>query len=155
MTNEVYLKIAAGVLATVGFGIIFRIKPKLLPFIALNGLIACEIYFVLTDLIGGSFFPNLIAAFAVAALSEAYAIIMKAPSTVFLLAGSIALVPGGTLYYTMSNLINQNYEASLQNLLITVKVGVAIGGGIIAASFIRYLFSLLNKFNKSKNRAGN
>ncbi len=137
------IKTIAGVISTVGFAIIFRLKPSRLPFAALDGLIACVSYFVLTELIGGDFLPNAIAAFLTAFAAEIFARICKAPTTIFLLPGCIALVPGGTLYYSMSNLLSQNYVEASKYLLITIEIGVAIGAGIIIASILRLAF---NKF---------
>ena len=131
------IKIIAGVISTVGFAIIFRLKPSHWVFAAVDGLVACVCYFAFTELIGGVFWPNALAALLTAFLAEIFARICKAPSTVFLLPGCIALVPGGTLYYTMSNFLSENYSEASEYLLVTVEVGVAIGGGIILASILR------------------
>ncbi len=139
------MKIIAGVVSTVGFAIIFRLKPSHWAFAAIDGLVACVAYFAFTDLIDGVFWPNALAALMTAFWAEIFARICKAPSTVFLLPGCIALVPGGTLYYTMSNFLSGNYSEASQNLLITVEVGVAIGGGIIFASILRFaVFKLID-----------
>ena len=143
------IKIIAGVLSTVGFAIIFRLKPSRLPFAALDGLIACVSYFAMTELMGGDFWPNAIAAFLTAFGAEIFARICKAPATIFLFPGCIALVPGGTLYYSMSNLLSQNYVEAGKHLLTTVVVGVAIGAGIILASLLRIvMFKMIKKFKK-------
>ncbi len=131
------IKIIAGVISTVGFAIIFRLKPSHWLFAAVDGLIASLCYFAFSELIDGVFWPNALAALLTAFFAEIFARICKAPTTVFLLPGCIALVPGGTLYYTMSNFLSENYTAASENLLITVEVGVAIGGGIILASILR------------------
>ena len=131
------IKIIAGVISTVGFAIIFRLKPSHWVFAAVDGLVACVCYFAFTELIGGVFWPNALAALLTAFLAEIFARICKAPSTVFLLPGCIALVPGGTLYYTMSNFLSEKYSEASEYLLVTVEVGVAIGGGIILASILR------------------
>ena len=89
-------------------------------------------------------------AFLTAFAAEIFARVFKAPTTVFLLPGCIALVPGGTLYYTMNNLLSQNYVEAGKYLLTTVVVGVAIGAGIILASLLRIVvFKVIFK-NKSK-----
>lgn len=140
------IKTIAGVVSTVGFAIIFRLKPSRLPFAAFDGLIACVSYFALTELIGGDFLPNAIAAFFTAFAAEIFARICKAPTTVFLLPGCIALVPGGTLYYATSNFLSQNYVDAAKYLLTTVEVGVAIGAGIILASLLKIvLFKVIFK----------
>ena len=143
------IKIIAGVISTVGFALIFRLKPSRLPFAALDGLIACLSYFAFTELIGGDFLPNALAAFLTAFAAEIFARICKAPATIFLLPGCIALVPGGTLYYSMSNLLSQNYIEAGKNLLTTVVVGIGIGAGIILASLLRIVvFKLVKKYKK-------
>ena len=135
--TPIIIKIIAGVISTIGFAIIFRLKPSHWAFAAIDGLLACFFFFLFTDLIGGNFWPNALAALITAFMAEMFARLSKAPSTIFLLPGCIALVPGGTLYYTMNNLISQNYTEAAHFLLITVEVGIAIGGGIIVASILR------------------
>ena len=76
--------------------------------------------------------------------------ICKTPATVFILPGCIALVPGGTLYYAMSNLLSQNRELALENFLVTLTVGIAIGGGIIASSLLRVTVQAISRKLKSK-----
>jgi uncharacterized membrane protein YjjB (DUF3815 family) len=148
--DEFLLKIIAGTIATLGFAIIFKLKVQLWPFATICGLAACLLYLGLTELIGGDFIPNAVAAFVVALLSEIFARLGKAPATVFLLPGCIALVPGGTLYYTMNNLISENYALASKSFLTTLTIGVGIGGGIIAASLVRmFVSTVINKF-KSK-----
>ena len=148
--DELFIKIIAGTISTLGFAIIFKLKVKLWPFATICGLAACLLYFGLSELIGGDFIPNAVASFAVALLSEVFARLGKAPATVFLLPGCIALVPGGTLYYTMNNLISENFDLASKNFLTTLTVGVGIGGGIIAASLVRLFFTaIINKIKKN------
>ncbi len=144
------IKIVAGVISTLGFAIIFRLKPSRWAFATLDGFVACVSYFAFTELIGGDFWPNALAAFLTAFVAEIFARICKAPATIFLLPGCIALVPGGTLYYTMNNLLSQNYVEAGKYLLITVEVGVAIGAGIIIASLLRIVVFKLIFRKKNK-----
>ena len=82
-------------------------------------------------------------------MAEMFARLSKAPSTIFLLPGCIALVPGGTLYYTMNSLLSKNYSEAFHYFLTTLTVGIAIGGGIIAASLVIYLTTkAYNKITK-------
>ncbi len=146
--TPVIVKIIAGTIATLAFAILFKVKAKLLPYATFGGLVACVIYFLLTDLIGGVFIPNVVAVFIISLLSEVFARVKKAPSTVFLFPSCIALVPGGTLYYTMNSLLSKNYSEAFHYFLTTLTVGIAIGGGIIAASLVIYLTTKL--YNKIK-----
>lgn len=148
--QEILIKIIAGTIATLGFAILFRLKPSHWPFGVADGLLACVCYFGFTELFGGNFLPNLLAAFVAAAFADLFARICKAPSTVFILPGCIALVPGGTLYYAMSNLLSENRQAALEFFLTTLTIGIAIGGGIIAASLLRVTIQGISKKIKSK-----
>ncbi len=149
--STVFLKIISGIVATFGFALIFRLKPQHWLYATLDGAVACAFYFICAAIFPeNAFVPNLIAAFACAFCAEVFARICKAPSTVFLLPGCIALVPGGSLYYSMSNLLNENYREAAQQLLITAEVGAAIGGGIIIASLVKFVvFGVVDRI-KSK-----
>jgi uncharacterized membrane protein YjjB (DUF3815 family) len=117
----------------------------------IDGLFACICYFAFTELFGGNFLPNLLAAFAASVFADLFARLCKAPSTVFILPGCIALVPGGTLYYAMSNLLSENRDVAVEYFLTTLTVGIGIGGGIIAASLLRVTIQAISKKLKRKN----
>lgn len=149
--EDIIIKIIAGTIATLGFAILFRLKPSHWPFAMLDGLFACICYFAFTELFGGNFLPNLLAAFAASVFADLFARLCKAPSTVFILPGCIALVPGGTLYYAMSNLLSENRDVAVEYFLITLTVGIGIGGGIIAASLLRVTIQAIsNKIRQKK-----
>lgn len=146
MSSEIVIKIIAGVISTVGFAIIFRLRVKHIPLATLDGLVACVVYFCCLEFISEDLFiANMLAAFATAGFAEICARIGKAPSTIFLLPGCIALVPGGSLYKAMRGLLLKDYDEFAAQLLVTGKVAIAIGGGIIAVSIIRYFVSKLKK----------
>lgn len=148
---DIIIKIIAGVLSTIGFAIIFKLRVKHIPLAAFDGLVACVVYFVCLEFISDDLFiANMLASFATAGVAEICARIGKAPSTIFLLPGCIALVPGGTLYQAMRNLLIKDYDEFGAQLLITGKVAIAIGGGIIAVSIIRYFLNKLKSNNKNK-----
>ena len=146
MSSEIVIKIIAGVISTVGFAIIFRLRVKHIPLAALDGLVACVVYFCCLEFISEDLFiANMLASFATAGFAEICARIGKAPSTIFLLPGCIALVPGGSLYNAMRGLLLKDYDEFAAQLLVTGKVAIAIGGGIIAVSIIRFFISKLKK----------
>ena len=150
MSIDIIFRIIAGVISTIGFAIIFRLQVKHIPLAAIDGLVACVVYFVCLEFISDDLFiANMLASFATAGFAEICARIGKAPSTIFLLPGCIALVPGGTLYQAMRCLLIKDYNEFGAQLLTTGKVAIAIGGGIIAVSIIRYF---LNSFNTKKNK---
>ena len=150
MSIDIIMRIIAGVVSTIGFAIIFRLQVKHIPLAAIDGLVACVVYFVCLEFISDDLFiANMLASFATAGFAEICARIGKAPSTIFLLPGCIALVPGGSLYNAMRCLLIKDFDEFGAQLLTTGKVAIAIGGGIIAVSIIRYF---LNSFNTKKNK---
>lgn len=148
--EEIIIKIIAGTIATLGFAILFRLKPSHWPFAMIDGLFACICFFAFTELFGGHFLPNLLAAFVASLFADLFAKICKAPSTVFILPGCIALVPGEPLYYAMNNLLSENRAVAVEYFLITLTIGIAIGGGIIGASLLRVSFQAVSKKFKRK-----
>lgn len=150
MNTSIIIKIIAGVIGTVGFAILFRLKPLHWVYAGIDGLLACIVYFIGLEIFEGVLGPNILAAFVCAFGAEVFARIAKAPSTVFLLPGIIVFVPGRTLYYTMNELMNRNYVEAGHNLLLTVQVAVALGAGIILASLLRII--IFNTYDRIKNK---
>lgn len=148
--EAIILKIIAGAIATLGFAILFRLKPSHWPFAVIDGLFACVCFFAFKELFGGHFLPNLLAAFVASLFADVFARICKAPSTVFILPGCIALVPGEPLYYAMNNLLSENRAVALEYFLTTLTIGIAIGGGIIAASLLRVAILAISRKIKRK-----
>ena len=148
--EAIILKIIAGAIATLGFAILFRLKPSHWPFAVIDGLFACVCVFAFKEVFGGHFLPNLLAAFVASLFADVFARICKAPSTVFILPGCIALVPGEPLYYAMNNLLSEYRAVALEYFLTTLTIGIAIGGGIIAASLLRVAILAISRKIKRK-----
>ena len=148
--EDIIIKIIAGSIATLGFAILFRLKPYHWPFAVIDGLFACICFFGFKELFDGHFLPNLLAAFVASLFADFFARICKAPSTFFILPGCIALVPGGPLYYAMNNLLSENREMALEYFLTTLTIGIAIGGGIIGASLVRVGIQAVSRKLKRK-----
>ncbi len=58
----------------------------------------------------------------------------RAPALVFLVPGTIPIVPGSDLYYTMRYLLLGNFDVFANYLMRALLVGIGIGGGIVAVS---------------------
>ena len=59
-----------------------------------------------------------------------FAIVLKTPVTIFLLAGIFPLVPGAGIYYTAYYFIQGNNALALANGISTFKIAVALAIGI-------------------------
>lgn len=130
----------SGLLATIGFSLLFQTKPHRLPFAALGGLVACIVYVLFDYLSGGnSFLTNLAAGISITLYSEVFARVIKAPVTVLLLPSLVPLVPGGLLYYAMSHLVIWNQELFLYYTVETAKTGIGIAVGLMIVSLSAHL----------------
>ncbi len=121
---------------SLGFALIFRVRPRYLAPATLGGTLAYAVYFLL-DLLGLHIFATNFFAAAVGALfSELCARALKAPSVVFLIPCIIPLVPGSLLYYTMSHLLAGAYDVSFTYLTGTLLTALGIAGGMIVVSVL-------------------
>lgn len=84
-------------------------------------------------------------AFLVGALGEILAIKYKKPATVFITPGIVSLVPGAGMYYTMSFLVNQDYNNALAKGTETFFVAAAIAIGVIVATMVARSFRIFKK----------
>ncbi len=144
---EILKLIITGTLGTVGFAFFFNIKPAHVSFAAIGGAIATLVYALLDAAGGGLFVSNFVATLICVVYSTVLARILKTPSTVLITASIIPLVPGGSLFYTMSNLIMGNLDAAKVYGLNTLKVALGIAGGIVIESLI---VSILTKVLSAK-----
>lgn len=137
MRNVIVLLVTA-LLGTVGFGILFNIDMRHMPYAAVGGVLAQAIYMTVAYFAGSALASCLAASAAVTIYSEICAKKRRTPATVFLLPSLIPLVPGGYLYYTMSSLIAEDYVASASFAMQTASVMLGISGGVMAASLAVY-----------------
>ena len=144
---EILKLFVTGALGAAGFAILFSIKPKHVPFAAIGGAIASLVYAVI-DVIGiNLFISNFVATLICVIYANILARVLKTPSMVFITASIIPLVPGGSLFYTMSNLILGDSAAAKTYGLNTLQVALGIAGGIVIESLI---VSVMTKIPKSK-----
>lgn len=141
----------AGIVGTIGFSVLFGVKPRHLVFAVIGGAIACGLY-LLTDQLG-AFVSSTIAAFVVTLYCELIARVRKAPTVTFLTPSLIPLVPGGALYYTVSNILSKDYDAAQTYGLTTLDTCLGIAAGILVASLFVSLFLNIKKAIKNKKSA--
>ena len=78
----------------------------------------------------------LIAASLVTVYAEVLARATKTPSTTFLIAAIIPLVPGSGLYYTMSYAITGSWDKFIDTGIHTLALSAALAAGIMVASSV-------------------
>ena len=140
--------IIAGV-STFGFAILFRVDFKYIGWGVIAGSLSWAVYLLSGELIPNTFFCALMSAVFATMFSELLAYICKTPTTVFLMQALIPMVPGGSLYYTMSNLIMKDYAAAAIKGIATMEVILCVSGGVVAASLVVYAIRYIRRNKKA------
>lgn len=127
----------------IGFGILVNIPRKELFPAAFTGAIAWMLYEVLTYNDISKVAAAFLASCLVALLGEFLSRIRKEASTIYVIPGIIPLVPGAGAYYTMTNLINANYDKALlfgrDTLFAAGSIALAL---LVVGSFTRIYISI-------------
>ncbi len=134
--RQAIFQVLSGGLGTFAFALFFHVRPHHLLVATLGGALSWALYLLMMAQTGNVFFSALVAALGICLWAETFARIRKAPATIFLIPGIIPLLPGGSLYYTMSALIAEDMSRMIQKGKETGLVSLGIVVGILIASEI-------------------
>ena len=118
--KEIIMQLLAAFVGSMGFALIFGMKRRYLFCASLGALLGW--------------------AFAVS-YSEIMAKLLKTPATLFVIPAIIPLVPGGSLYYTMSYAVHRDMENARLYGTRTAETALAIAAGISFVLAVRELRS--------------
>ncbi len=151
--TTVLIGLLSAFVGSLGFALIFRLRPRYLLPGSIGGMLAYAVYLA-TDLAGLNIFAaNFLAAASAALFSELCARFLKAPAVVFSIPCLIPLVPGSLLYYSMSHLLAGRYADSFLYFKGMLLTAIGIAGGLIIVSVFFSIFSYFYQKHKKK-RAG-
>lgn len=138
--------------ASLGFGIVFEIRPVDLVFAGIGGAIVRIVYLALMSFLNYRIAFIALAAFSAALYAELLAFLKKTPTTVFLYPSIIPLIPGDLFYYAMVGLItlNNDFFAANATDCILSLVGISVGF-VLCSSFIHYVRRI--RFSRNKKIA--
>ena len=152
ITEGIIHLVTAG-FGALGFSLIFNVRRELLPAAAFGGLLDWGVYMMAEWFFGnGVFLPSVVAAAFASIYAEAMARVEKAPATVFYIPALIPLIPGGSLYYTMSYAVLgqwdqvQSYGASPAYCAL----GIAVGMSLVLS--VEFTFRKLTARNREKKQ---
>ena len=146
--NDPVLQTLMGALGALGFAILFRVRGKLLIFAFLGGLLSWGSYCIAGLFVNHEALQYLIATTALTLYSEAFARILKCPSTILLVTGWIPLIPGGALYYSISALVQSNMTLFVDRILHTFLLMIAMSAGMLLAMTVVHFISPLRPHRK-------
>ena len=137
MTTSIQL--AGAFFGSMGFALLFGLPRRYLFAASLGGLLAWAVYLLTDSLLHAVFLSNLLAGAFSVIYAEALARLLKTPATLFLTPAILPLVPGGSLYETMSYAVRGELELASVRGHATLSAALAIAAGISIVLAIREL----------------
>ena len=138
-----FVQILTGFLGSLGFAILYNIRGKKLVAAAFGGLMSWSLFLLLGLFMDSEPIRYLIVSMSISIYAELLARFLKTPTTTFIITALIPLIPGASLYYTMSSVFGGNFDAFLGKALspLSLALALAIGVAIITAGtrlFLRF-----------------
>ena len=118
---------------------VFGLRRRFLLPAALAGLLCWGVYLAMDAWLHMEFLSCLIAAAFAVVYAELLARWLKTPATLFVVPAILPLVPGGSLYYTMENIVHGRMEAARAYGVQTAIAALAIAAGISFVVALREL----------------
>ncbi len=122
--------IIGGSLGALAFAFLFNIKGKRLLGAVIGGILCCSLYAMLGLFMDSEPAICFIVSMAISIYSEILSRVLKSPTTTFIIPSLIPLVPGGSLYYTMSSAFDGDFDLFLSNAISTLLLALALALGV-------------------------
>ncbi len=142
-TAEVHpwLQLAAGIVGSLGFSLLFNVRGgKRLFWCAIGGGVAWGVVLLVQFAGGTEMMGYLTGSLILTVYAEVMARIHFCPSTVYIAAATIPLIPGGSLYNTMRFAMDEDWNAFAAQGLRTLGYAILISAGILIIHTIMNAF---------------
>ena len=140
--KEILIRLICAFIGSYGFSLLFGLRKRHLLLASLGGLLSFAVCLGVDALAHNAFFATLLASVFAVFYAEVLARLRKCPATLFVIPAIIPLVPGGSLYYTMSNAIRGDLPEAVTYGRQTLLAALAIAAGL---SFVETLWQLAAK----------
>jgi len=131
-----------------GFVILFNIHGPGGLLCALGGTIAWGVYLLCLHSTGDDLTAYFWAAIAASLYSELMARIRKYPAISYLVISIFPLIPGASVYYTMTYAVRNEMEAFADKLMHTAAIAGAIAVGVILISTLFRMWTIWKRHRK-------
>lgn len=123
------VQLIAALLGSAGFAMLFHVRGKLVLPAGIGGMLCWGTYLLAEHYLGGLLIPSVIGSAFAALYAEFLARKMKAPATLFFVPTVISMIPGSTLYYSMSYAVRKDWEQAriYGSNTLQYALGIAIG----------------------------
>ena len=130
------IQILSGTVGSLGFAILFNIRDRRLLFTAIGGFLSWTLYLMFNYLTGNEVFSYLVVSFLITVYAEVMARVVKTPTTTFIMASLVPMIPGASLYYTMRYGFSGDPDLFMGKAIYTLELASSIALGVIVASAV-------------------
>lgn len=149
---QAFTGLLTALLGSAGFALLFHVRKQLLPLAALGGALCWGVYLLAGEATASLFLRAFAASSVTAVWSEVLARVQKTPAQQYLIIGLVPLVPGGTLYYAMRALVQQDW-AQAQSCGYRVSASVlGIAAGVSLTLSLLDMFFRAQRQIRAKNK---
>lgn len=151
MTAQEIIQIITGFIGSCGFAILFNVRGRRLVFAALGGFISWTLFVIFSRFVPSEPANYFMVSFLMSIYAEVMARLLKSPTSAFITIALIPLIPGGSLYYTMSFALEADLEKFFHKAVYTLQLAAALALGIIVATMAtRLLLGALNRIRRAE-----
>ena len=123
-------EVAAAFVGTICFAVVFCVPRRHYVACGITGAVGWLVYSLMMLGQPSTVIATLIAVIPLTLLARVFAVVGKAPVTIFLISGIFPLVPGAGIYYTAYHFIQGDTVAFAAKGAETLKVACALAIGI-------------------------
>ncbi len=131
MGTDALFQILSAAIGTLGFAIGFNIRGKKVFFAAFGGFLGWVLFLLFGFFLESEVVRYLIVSVAISLYAELMARLLKTPTTLFSVVCLVPLVPGGGLYYTMTNALSGNLAGFIERGTGTLSLAAALSLGVV------------------------
>ncbi|MBO5320563.1 MAG: threonine/serine exporter family protein [Ruminococcus sp.] len=139
MTGTEIIQIVTAFIGSLCFGILFNMRGKKLIAAAVGGLFSWGLFILFNSLISSEPLTYFIVAVIISMYSEIMARLLKTPAAPVVTTSLIPLIPGGSLYYTMSSAFESDFSKFIEKAVTTLELACALALGIIIVTALSQL----------------
>lgn len=129
-----------------GFCMLFHLQTRHYLRASVGGVCTYLTYLICSNWMENVFLPVFFASAAAALYAELLARLQRAPATLYLIIAVVPLVPGGTLFYTMSAWVREDWQKVHDYGMETGMFALAIATGM------SLVWAVFDSFGKAKHR---
>jgi len=148
---SIFIQLITALLGSLGFAMIFNIPKKYMLVASVGGLVCWAMYLVTEVFSAGVFIPSLVASACAAFYAEVTARVVKVPATVIFVSAIIPLIPGSSLFYTMSHAVSGEWDLFSQYGMRTIQYILGISCGISIVWSSGYMIQKIREINSGEN----